>query len=90
MSIAAVTAATRYQARHELDGSSMLRKVIAKKIESGASALRPFRLVSVEAVCAVVLTCSLSLLRAVPFKYVLMSFNGYGERKTVFIELLKQ
>ena len=50
LSIAAVTAATRYQARVELDGSSMLRKVIAEKIESGASVLRPFQLVSVEAV----------------------------------------
>ena len=39
LSIAAVTAATRYQARVKLDGSSMLRKVIAEKIESGASAL---------------------------------------------------
>ena len=39
LSIAAVTAATRYQARVELDRSSILRKVIAEKIESGASAL---------------------------------------------------
>ena len=53
LSIAAVTAATRYQARVELDGSSMLHKVIAEKIESGASALRPFQLISVEAVCAI-------------------------------------
>ena len=39
LSIAVVTAATWYQARVELDGSSMLRKVIAEKIESGASVL---------------------------------------------------
>ena len=79
LSIAAVTAATRYQAHVELDGSSMLHKVIAEKIESSASALRPFQLVSVEAVCALVLTCSLSLLRAVPPSMFLMSFNRYGE-----------
>ena len=39
LSIAVVTAATRYQARVELDRSSMLRKVIAEKIESSASVL---------------------------------------------------
>ena len=39
LSIAAVTAATQYQARVELDGSSILCKVIAEKIESGASVL---------------------------------------------------
>ena len=39
LSIAAVTAATRYQAHVELDGSSMLHKVIAEKIEGGASVL---------------------------------------------------
>ena len=39
LSIAAITAATWYQDRVELDGSSMLHKVIAEKIESGASVL---------------------------------------------------
>ena len=91
LSIAAVTAATRYQARVELDRSSILRKVIAEKIKSGASALRPFRLVSVEAVCALVLTsrCSLSLLRAVPPSMFLMSFNRYGEQKQLSFEAMK-